>query len=102
MSISKEKYKSFLCLSGGIGVTPILSTAKELLNQQRLRERNIDNLIFIWTGRDIDIVKKVLKASDLKNALGGNDEKKIVEEYYHLTGEEKKKTKQVDIEQPSY
>lgn len=32
ISIDNNKYEHFLCISGGVGITPIISTAKELVH----------------------------------------------------------------------
>lgn len=62
--IRGNKYKNFMCVSGGIGVTPIISTAKELL-YQKTQGRPLDNLTFIWAGRDKEIVSKIVHADEL-------------------------------------
>ncbi len=50
-----NKYHNFVCISGGIGVTPIWSTAKEILHETK-QGRVVQNLHFIWSGRDSSIV----------------------------------------------
>jgi len=45
------RYKSFLLISGGIGVTPIQAITKQLLDQHS-RGRPINRIRFVWTVRD--------------------------------------------------
>ncbi|EDK31756.1 ferric reductase-like transmembrane component family protein (macronuclear) [Tetrahymena thermophila SB210] len=101
ISIEGDKYKNFLCISGGIGVTPIISTAKELLHQIE-QGRPINSLYFIWTGRDSAIVQSVLKPDDLRSLLN-QDDATILQNFYHYSDKGDKKIddleKQAQIEQ---
>jgi len=52
-------YSNFLLISGGIGVTPLLATAAQLLDQQK-RGRKLDLCWFVWSCRDPELVEAVL------------------------------------------
>jgi len=54
-----EKYKLVLCVSGGIGVTPCQSIGKDLLHSHRTEGRNLKQLRFVWTVRDLAIVDDI-------------------------------------------
>ena len=45
------RYKNFLLVSGGIGITPLQSVARELMSQQQ-RGRDVDRIWFCWSVRD--------------------------------------------------
>ncbi|KAL4441147.1 hypothetical protein ABPG74_002097 [Tetrahymena malaccensis] len=100
ISIEGDKYKNFLCISGGIGVTPIISTAKEILHQME-KGRPISNLHFIWTGRDSAIVQSVVKPGDLKNLIT-QDDKNILKTFYHYSDKGDKKIDQLQSETQNY
>ena len=84
-----------MCISGGIGVTPIISTAKELLHEKK-EGRPINNLTFIWTGRDKEIVNKIVHADELDKLLK-QEEKSILHTFYHLTSADKN-VKEVELQ----
>ncbi|EWS74548.1 ferric reductase-like transmembrane component family protein (macronuclear) [Tetrahymena thermophila SB210] len=94
ISIEGDKYQNFLMISGGIGVTPIISTAKELLAEID-DGRPVKNLHFIWTGRDSALVEGVFEPGDLKSLLH-QDEANILQTFYHYSAEGDKRI--TDIE----
>ncbi len=51
------RYKVFLLVSGGIGISPMQSIATELLEQQR-RGRKIHRIYFVWVLKNYDILKE--------------------------------------------
>ncbi|KAL4489822.1 hypothetical protein ABPG72_022462 [Tetrahymena utriculariae] len=94
IGIEGDKYKHFLCISGGIGVTPIISTAKELLKQME-KGRSVNSLHFIWTGRDSAIVESVLKPDDLRSLLN-QDDSSILKNFYHYSDKGNKKIEDIE------
>jgi len=52
VDVESDRYKCFLMISGGIGITPMQSIANELCEQQR-RGRPMKKLWFIWSVRPL-------------------------------------------------
>ncbi|EAR94978.1 ferric reductase-like transmembrane component family protein (macronuclear) [Tetrahymena thermophila SB210] len=94
IGIEGDKYKHFLCISGGIGVTPIISTAKEILKQME-KGRPVNSLHFIWTGRDSAIVESVLKPDELRSLLN-QDDSSILKNFYHYSDKGDKKIEDIE------
>ncbi|KAL4441149.1 hypothetical protein ABPG74_002099 [Tetrahymena malaccensis] len=94
ISIDGDKYQNFLMISGGIGVTPIISTAKELLSEID-DGRPVKNLHFIWTGRDSALIEGVFEPGDLKSLLY-QEEVNILQTFYHYSAEGDKKISDIE------
>ncbi|EGR32640.1 hypothetical protein IMG5_075770 [Ichthyophthirius multifiliis] len=92
INIHGHKYQHFVCVSGGIGVTPILSTAKEILHEIK-KGRIVKSLYFIWSGRDVSIIQNLLKPNELETK-----ETELVKSFYHLTTDNKNAINKNDIE----
>lgn len=56
--IDNPKYKYFLLVTGGIGITPLQSICNELI-VQRFRGRDIKKIKFIWAIRDRGMARAV-------------------------------------------
>lgn len=61
--IESATFKSFLFVSGGIGVTPMKSIAQSLISQ-RFRGREINAFYFIWVVREMETVSAVMSQAD--------------------------------------
>lgn len=83
IAISDIKYKNFLCFAGGIGVTPIISTVKDILYESKLG-RPVSNLSFIWTGRERSIVESIINQDELISLLP-TPNSSILKTFYHLS-----------------
>lgn len=59
LDIACDYYKSFILIGGGLGVTPIVSLFKQLLEEKQ-RGRPINKIFFIWTTRDTTGFKDML------------------------------------------
>ncbi|KXJ28514.1 Cytochrome b-245 heavy chain [Exaiptasia diaphana] len=101
LDIDGSKYKHFLLVSGGIGITPMQSICNDLLYQRR-RGRDLKKVMFVWSVRDLYMVTSVLqydqecfhKNSDLRlpysfspDLLDRSTPEEILETYFHLTRE---------------
>ncbi|EDO38081.1 predicted protein, partial [Nematostella vectensis] len=51
VDVDGDRYKVFLFVSGGIGITPMQSICNDILHQRR-RGRDIRKVIFVWSVRD--------------------------------------------------
>ena len=59
LDIDDVRYKTALCVSGGIGVTPCQSIGKSLLHQHRVLGRQLKNFRFVWAVRNTKIVRDI-------------------------------------------
>lgn len=59
IDLSSDYYKSFILIGGGIGVTPIISLTKMLIEQKQ-KGRQISKLYLIWTTREKDHYEEVM------------------------------------------
>lgn len=100
VDVDGRKYKSFMFISGGIGITPMQSICNDVLYQHN-RGRPINKVMFVWSVRDLYIVNSVLEydrkyyaenmpgqlphsfSPDLLNRNLGE----VLETYFHLTRE---------------
>ncbi|EDK31757.1 ferric reductase-like transmembrane component family protein (macronuclear) [Tetrahymena thermophila SB210] len=83
ISLDRDKYQHFLCISGGIGITPIFSLVKQL-NFQVREGRLVQNIHFIWVGRDKSVIENILDETQLKQ-LEVEDNKITLRSYLHFT-----------------
>ncbi len=58
IDIDSDKYKIFLMVSGGIGITPLQSITNSLL-EQHSRGRPLKKLFFIWSVRDHALISDI-------------------------------------------
>mmetsp|Transcript_12459 Transcript_12459/g.33024 ORF Transcript_12459/g.33024 Transcript_12459/m.33024 type:complete len:569 (-) Transcript_12459:88-1794(-) len=72
MDIQGDKYRHFLLVSGGIGITPMQSLANHLLEQHN-RGRPIAKIFFVWTVRDKEMVD-ALYPQETANETGSRRE----------------------------
>jgi len=100
VDVDGRKYKSFMFISGGIGITPMQSICNDILYQNN-RGRPINKVMFVWSVRDLYMVNSVLEydrkyyaenmsgrlphsfSPDLLNRNLGE----VLETYFHLTRE---------------
>ena len=70
-----DRYKSFVFVSGGIGVTPLKSISQSLL-YDKVRGRPVSNILFIWCVRDYSLISAVFGEEDdlLPNLTSIKDE----------------------------
>eukprot|EP00543_Licmophora_paradoxa_P007884 CAMPEP_0202446394 /NCGR_PEP_ID=MMETSP1360-20130828/4890_1 /ASSEMBLY_ACC=CAM_ASM_000848 /TAXON_ID=515479 /ORGANISM="Licmophora paradoxa, Strain CCMP2313" /LENGTH=560 /DNA_ID=CAMNT_0049062853 /DNA_START=124 /DNA_END=1806 /DNA_ORIENTATION=+ len=61
LTLNADKYDSFLFVSGGIGVTPCLSIARQLIWEAKNQDRNIRYFNFVWAVRDLSLVTALSK-----------------------------------------
>ena len=59
VDVDGDKYKIFVFVSGGIGITPMQSICNDLVHQS-LRGRPLKKIFFIWSVRDAFMVTSVL------------------------------------------
>ena len=59
VDVDGDKYKIFVFVSGGIGITPMQSICNDLIHQS-LRGRPLKKIFFIWSVRDAFMVTSVL------------------------------------------
>jgi len=59
VDIDGDRYKVFVFVSGGIGITPMQSICNDLVHQYR-RGRPLKKIFFIWSVRDAFMVTSVL------------------------------------------
>ena len=101
VDIDGPRYKIFLMFTGGIGITPLQSIARDLLHQSD-QGRKIVKIMFVWSVRETDSPNGELDASegqlnrsrlqDLPHAfqpepsLEASDESELLDTHYHLTG----------------
>lgn len=52
IDLVSDYYKSFLLVGGGIGMAPIISVGKSLLEQRKNNSRPVSKLMLVWTTRD--------------------------------------------------
>lgn len=104
LDIDGSKYKHFLFVSGGIGITPLQSICNDILYQSR-RGRELKKLMFVWSVRDLFMVSSILEydkeyfnkdsdhrlpysfSPDLIDRDAPEDAEDIMENYFHLTRE---------------
>jgi predicted ferric reductase len=60
-----NRYKTVVLIAGGIGVTPLMSVANDLL-QQVQTGREMKKIQFVWTVRSLDIVESMKDKVDLE------------------------------------
>eukprot|EP00794_Sanderia_malayensis_P007486 gene7486-8316_t len=59
VDVDGDKYKTFLFVSGGIGITPMQSICNDLISQYK-RGRPLHRIFFIWSVRDAFMVSSIL------------------------------------------
>ena len=101
LDVDGDRYKLFMLVSGGIGITPMQSICNDVLHQRR-RGRDIRKVMFIWSVRDLFMVTVVLdydkeylqQTSDHRlplsftpDLVARGEPKEVMENYFHLTRE---------------
>lgn len=101
LDVDGDRYKLFMFVSGGIGITPMQSICNDVLHQRR-RGRDIRKVMFIWSVRDLFMVTAVLdydkeyfqQSSDHRlplsftpDLVARGESKEVMENYFHLTRE---------------
>jgi len=100
VDVDGRKYKSFMFISGGIGITPMQSICNDILYQNN-RGRPINKVMFVWSVRDLYMVNSVLEydrkyyAENMSNRLPhsfspdllNRNLGEVLETYFHLTRE---------------
>eukprot|EP00238_Polyblepharides_amylifera_P007236 CAMPEP_0196581748 /NCGR_PEP_ID=MMETSP1081-20130531/35324_1 /TAXON_ID=36882 /ORGANISM="Pyramimonas amylifera, Strain CCMP720" /LENGTH=533 /DNA_ID=CAMNT_0041902089 /DNA_START=189 /DNA_END=1790 /DNA_ORIENTATION=+ len=74
IDIDGPKYKSFLLISGGIGVTPMQSIANDLLHQYN-NGRPMNKIWFVWSVADRDMVDVMFNSPDMRSGGETNMER---------------------------
>eukprot|EP00827_Trimyema_finlayi_P006425 TRINITY_DN719_c0_g1_i13.p1 TRINITY_DN719_c0_g1~~TRINITY_DN719_c0_g1_i13.p1 ORF type:complete len:434 (-),score=76.36 TRINITY_DN719_c0_g1_i13:153-1430(-) len=85
LDLFNSKYESFVFVSGGIGLPPMLSNLKSIL-YQRSAGRNIKKIIFVWTTRDATDAAIVEKQQILDMLSKEDQQNKLVDFELYLTG----------------
>lgn len=101
LDLDSKRYKLFMFFSGGIGITPMQSICNDILYQRRCG-RDVKKVMFIWSVRDLFMVKAVLESDKEYFKQFGNlqlpssfspdmvvhdDPNDILKTYFHLTRE---------------
>ena len=101
IDVDGSKYKNFMFISGGIGITPMQSICNDVLSQHK-RGRPLDKMMFIWSVRDLHMVNSVLEydrtyyeqneskqlpLSFSPDLLKRDSTDGVLETYFHLTKE---------------
>ena len=101
LDIDGKRYKLFMFVSGGIGITPMQSICNNILYQRR-RGRDVRKVMFIWSVRDLFMVTSVLaydkeyfrKSANLRlpysfspDLVARDEPKEVLETHFHLTKE---------------
>ena len=99
VDVDGDRYKIFVFVSGGIGITPMQSICNDLVHQS-LRGRPLKKVFFIWSVRDAfmvtsvldydkkyfdDRIPKELPYSFSPDLLSENLEESILDAQYYLT-----------------
>ena len=63
IDIDNSNYKRFILIAGGIGATPMLSTANSLCDQYS-RGRDIDKVDFLWSVKTLELVDELLDSDN--------------------------------------
>jgi ferredoxin-NADP reductase len=69
-----QRYPVVVCVSGGICVTPCLSVARQLWHEHSEGHRKLSKLQFVWTVRDLDMVREITpidSSSDSNDTFSG-------------------------------
>lgn len=101
LDVDGDRYKLFMFVSGGIGITPMQSICNDVLHQRK-RGRDVRKLMFIWSVRDLYMVTSVLdydkeyfqETSDHRlphsfspDLVARDEPSDVMENYFHLTRE---------------
>lgn len=101
LDVDGDRYKMFMFVSGGIGITPMQSICNDVLYQRR-RGRDIKKVMFIWSVRDLFMVTSVLDydkeyfqqntdyrlpISFCPDLVVRGEPQGVMENYFHLTRE---------------
>eukprot|EP00301_Raphidiophrys_heterophryoidea_P002083 c10977_g1_i1.p1 GENE.c10977_g1_i1~~c10977_g1_i1.p1 ORF type:complete len:436 (-),score=92.38 c10977_g1_i1:197-1504(-) len=70
VDLDSERYKLFVLISGGIGITPMQSICNDLIDQNK-RGRPIKKIFFVWTVRDRQMIDAVYDANEAAKASPG-------------------------------
>ena len=99
LDVDGDRYKMFIFIGGGIGITPMQSICNDILHQRR-RGRDIRKVMFIWSVRDLFMVRSVLdydkeyfqQNSDhrlpfsfIPDLVVRGEPWEVMENYFHLT-----------------
>lgn len=92
IDIDGSRYKNFLFVSGGIGVTPLMSIANEILYQSDFQGRKLERVHFVWAVRDSPMIESLTGHRDGSSILKSRftnshdlSEKQVISEIF-LTG----------------
>lgn len=65
-----QRYPVVVCVSGGIGVTPCLSVARQLWHEYNKGQRMLSKLHFVWTVRDLGMVREIAPIEESSDPNG--------------------------------
>jgi len=91
IDLSSDFYKSFILIGGGIGVTPIISMTKSLIEQKR-QGRPITKLMLVWTTREKDHYEDIMSEKYINSLLEKETSKNgnsFYESFFHFSGDTK-------------
>lgn len=66
-----ERYKTVVLIAGGIGITPLMSVANDLLKQVQNDGRDMNKIRLIWSIRSLDILET------MQDSSFGNDRENV-------------------------
>ena len=88
IDLDSEEYQTLLFISGGIGITPLLSFVKNLFFEIK-NGRKIKKIVFVWSGRNKDFLKGTNIFEIFEKYFPKDLYKEtFLEIYMHLTKEE--------------
>ncbi|KAL4483881.1 hypothetical protein ABPG72_013887 [Tetrahymena utriculariae] len=101
IDIASDYYKTFILIGGGIGITPIISVCKQLL-EERIKGRPITKIYLIWTTRSKEKHEELLSEQYIESILSLEDKQKnLVERFYHLSTINNNKKEQNNVNDTS-
>jgi len=59
VDLMSNRYKMVVCLSGGIGVTPMQSICHQLMHEADQGDRQLKKIWFVWASREPDVMENM-------------------------------------------